>query len=111
MPKCYCRSLENARVGIAAEQVDDGTQAFLREGALRQAQLSKDVCRTSTNARIIRGRELKGFVEHFATAEPVQGHNGCPIAATVFAVVLAIVFATLLASPVCSRRKKFGDRS
>jgi hypothetical protein len=44
---------------------------FLGKGARRHAQLSEDVCYASTDARIIRGRELKGFVEHLATAEPM----------------------------------------
>jgi len=71
MPKGDCGRSENSRVGVAAQQVDRCAQTFLRKGTLRHAQLPEDVCCASTNARIIRNRELKGFVEHLATAEPM----------------------------------------
>jgi hypothetical protein len=106
--------LENARVGIAAQQVDRRAQAFLGKGALRHAQLAEYVCCASTNARIIRGGELKGFFQHLATAEPMQGYNRGPVAAAMLAIrptILLAIRPALLASPVCGCGKQFGNRS
>src|SRR5215813_9525687 len=114
MPKRDCRSFENARVGIVAQQVDSRAQAFLGKCALRHPQLSEDVCCASTDARIIRGCELERFVEYLATAEPLSGRHRCPIAATVLAILPTLLFAispTFFTGPVCGCGKQFGNGS
>jgi hypothetical protein len=65
----YCRSVGLSRV-----------QALLGKGAIRYTQFSEDVHCGSTNSRIMRGREVEGFVEHLATTEPLQGRHRHPIA-------------------------------